>query len=220
MLFSNMRTYQSTSPYQTQKPSSNSSDSFSLVLPIRAFANSYQQAKKAQQEHLNKNLMEISNIPIAEPKKKPMKWGEPTWFLFHTLAEKVKEDMFAQIRVDLLNIIYTICNNLPCPDCANHATEYLNKINFKSIRTKEQLKNLLYVFHNEVNARKGYPLFPRSELDEKYSKSITVRIVQNFMVHFEDKYTSIRMIARDMYRNRISIQLKQWFNSNIHLFSP
>lgn len=153
-----------------------------------------------------------------DPKKKSMKWGEPTWFLFHTLAQKVKESDFQMIRKDLINIIYTICTNLPCPDCAKHATEYMNNINFNTIQTKEQLKNMLFVFHNTVNSRKGFPIFPREELDIKYSRANTINIIKNFIIHFENKHKSIRMISDDLYRARISNNLKQWFNQHITHF--
>jgi len=157
-------------------------------------------------------------VPQPEPKKKSMKWGQPTWFLFHTLAEKVRPECFAQIRAELLNTISTICSTLPCPDCANHAKQYMAGINFNAIQTKEQLKDLLFTFHNDVNRRKQFPLFPRSELDAKYVNANTVAIIQNFMVHYVDKHASIHMIANDFYRSRIAAQLKAWFLANIQYF--
>ena len=152
------------------------------------------------------------------PKKKSMKWGEPTWFLFHTLVEKVKPERFSIIRAELLNVIYTICTTLPCPDCAKHATKYMNGINFNAIQTKEQLKDMLFTFHNEVNKRKNFPIFQRSLLDEKYSAANTVLIIQNFMVHYEDKHAGFRMIADDFHRKRTSAYLKQWFTANLFSF--
>lgn len=157
-------------------------------------------------------------VPIEENKPKKMKWGEPTWFLFHVLAEKVKEYQFANIRVELLNVVYTICSNLPCPDCANHATAYLNGINYRAIQTKEQFKQLFFVFHNIVNAKKNFPIFPRDELETKYSQMELIPTLYNFMSHFQDKHKSIRMIANDFHRSRIADQLKQWFNANIQYF--
>lgn len=154
-----------------------------------------------------------NNADEQHPKK--MKWGEPTWFLFHTIAHKIKEQHFDQKKLDLINIITIICNNLPCPNCANHATEYMRKLNYNSIKTKQDLKNFLFQFHNEVNARKGFPLFPHEQLDEKYSKALTKNIIQHFMVFFQDKHKSVHMIANDMHRARISQNLKQWFNDNI-----
>lgn len=153
------------------------------------------------------------------PKKKPMKWGEPTWLLFHTLAEKVKDEHFAQIRKELLDVIYTICVNLPCPTCAVHATQHMNGINYSTIQTKQQLKDMLFAFHNTVNGRKQYPLFDYSQLDAKYSAANTIMIIQNFMVHFQDRHASIHMIANDMHRARIATILKKWFNENIQYFN-
>ncbi len=152
-------------------------------------------------------------------KPKKMKWGEPTWYLFHALAEKVKEDRFQAIRTELLNTIYVICKNLPCPMCANHATQYMNAINFNTIQTKKDLIDLLWNFHNEVNKRKNFAVFPYEELSEKYSRANLINIIQVFMVHFKDKHASLRMIADDMYRQQISTKMQDWFRKNIQNFN-
>lgn len=151
---------------------------------------------------------------------KPMKWGQPIWFLFHTLSHKVKEESFPKIRVELLNHLYNICNNLPCPTCASHAVEYLNGVNFNSIQRKEDLKYLFFSFHNSVNERKGFSIFPYSELNEKYENAVTKNIIYYFIQAYQDKHKSIHMIANDMYRARQVIVLKEWFNANIQHFDP
>jgi len=175
-----------------------------------------EERRKAEQ---NLTMRQVTVVPDENaPKKKSMKWGEPTWFLFHTLAEKIKESDFQAIRTELLNNIYTICANLPCPDCAAHAKSYMDGINFNVIRTKNDLKELFYTFHNMVNSKKGFPIFPRNQLEEKYSKAKTINIIQNFMHHFSDKHASIHMMANDMHRGRIVEYLKTWFNMNIHHF--
>jgi hypothetical protein len=135
------------------------------------------------------------------------------------LAEKVKEEMFSSLRTELLNNIYSICVNLPCPMCAGHAKEYLDKTNFNTIQTKNDFKLMLFHFHNEVNKRKNYTLFTIEELNEKYSNANTVNIIHNFMNHFQDKYRSPKLIAYDLQRKRISIVLKDWFSRNIHHFN-
>lgn len=154
-----------------------------------------------------------------EPAPPKMVWGEPTWFLFHTLAEKVKESDFMDIRSGLLHIIFTICSNLPCPICATHAKEYLNGINFNAIQTKGQLKQLMYQFHNTVNARKDVPPFPYSQLDQKYSTAVTVNIIRNFVAVFNRKNKNIRLLADDMQRDTIVVNLKTWFNEHIGQFA-
>lgn len=157
--------------------------------------------------------------PMQSPRPvKKMRWGEPTWFAFHTLAEKVKEESFPIIRQELLNIINTICNNLPCPECAKHATIYMNSINFNSIQTKEQLKIMLFNFHNEVNRKKGFPIFEYEELQPKYSKANTIAILQNFMGHFEDKTSSFKLIADQLYRARLCTHIKNWIKNNLSHF--
>ncbi len=172
----------------------------------------------------NPNVANQSNAEVVEKKvetqPKKMKWGEPTWFLFHTLAYKVKEADFPKVRSELLGNIYNICSNLPCPICAEHAVEYMKKINFNSIQTKKQLVDLLFNFHNEVNKKKGFPLFKYEELDEKYSKAVTKNIIFNFMIHYQDKHKSIHMISNDLYRARQVIVLKEWFNKNFKYFDP
>ena len=120
----------------------------------------------------NSNTPTIPTKPVDEINK--MKWGKPTWYFLHTLAEKVKTENFDKIKNQLLNIIYSICCNLPCPTCATHAQAYLNKINFKNITSKDQLKNILYVFHNSLNKQKGYDLLSESELNSLYQKAMRV----------------------------------------------
>ena len=166
----------------------------------------------------------INNVPVQSainpPQETPkkIKWGYPTWLLFHTLSVKIKDDGFQNTLPELLNIIYAICVNLPCPDCANHARQYLDSINLKTIRTKYQLQKMLFDFHNNVNLRKGYPLFEFDKLEETYSKAITINVIHNFIEHFKDKSRSIKMIANDFHRNRIVGELKDWFNKNLVKF--
>ena len=164
------------------------------------------------------NVVVHSQPEPVESKKKPMKWGEPTWFLFHTLAEKIKPEYYQEIQPELLNLIYTICSNLPCPTCAKHATQYLNAINFKTLSTKESLKLMLFRFHNEVNKRKGIVEFPIEQLSVKYSAANTVNIIHNFMPHFEDKSGNMKLIADNLYRSRVALQIRAWFNKNIGYF--
>ena len=161
-----------------------------------------------------------TKVETGKPPTKKMKWGEPIWYLFHTLAHKIKDDNFQQVRTELLTNIYNICNNLPCPVCATHAIDYLNKVNFNTITKKQDLKDLLFVFHNSVNERKGLPIFQYSDLDSKYEAANTINIIYNFINHFQDKHKSIHMISNDMYRARQVAVLKDWFNKNIQYFNP
>ena len=186
-----------------------SSQNFNVIMPIRPRLNMSSIQPQITQPP-----------PPPEPPAKKVKWGEPTWFLFHTLSVKIKEEYFHLIRQDLLNQIYGICINLPCPDCANHAKTYLDGINFNTIQTKNDFKKLFHTFHNVVNQRKGYDFFPYERLDEKYSNAITTNIIQNFMIHFSDRNRSLKLLATDLHRQRLCESLKIWFNNNIMYFNP
>lgn len=193
--------------------------------PAMTFSSKYRNYASRQKSALEliHSQQPKSVTELAEPKDntvvvKKMKWGEPTWFLFHTLAEKIKPEYFQEVRLDILNIIFTICTNLPCPDCAKHATAFMNSVNFNTILTKDHLRFMLHRFHNEVNSRKGFPEFPLDKLSEKYSAANTINIIHYFMPFFENKHASIRMIADDMHRSRVALQIKAWFNKNIGCF--
>ena len=154
----------------------------------------------------------------VKPIKKALLWGPPFWFLFHTLAEKVNESKFPLLRVELLNLIFLICQNLPCPDCTNHATQYLNSINFKGIQTKQKLKETLFIFHNSVNERKGNPIFTQEELDSKYERANLNAIWRNFILEFSRKQKNMKMLSNDFHRENITKILQTWFASNISHF--
>jgi len=149
---------------------------------------------------------------------KRIKWGRPFWNLFHVLAEKIKESEFPKVRVELLNMIYTICSNLPCPDCTNHAVSYMNGINFNTIKSKNDLKLFLFDFHNAVNARKMYPIFHKDNLDSTYQNANVIVVIDNFLKSFKQHHKGLRMIADDIYRDRITKKLITWFKENVKYF--
>lgn len=158
-----------------------------------------------------------SSTPTS-PSEEPPLWGKSTWFLFHTLAQKVSEERFPEIRLELLNIIHMICINLPCPKCTEHAKKFWKGVNFNTIQTKEDLIRLLFDFHNMVNARKHVELFKYEELD-KYNTAITKNIIYNFFYHFTKKTKNIRYLAEELHRERISIEIQKWLKNNIDSFA-
>lgn len=164
---------------------------------------------------INKNM----NIPSSISLPKKMLWGEPTWLFLHTIAHKVKDEYFYLIKLDLLNNIYSICSNLPCPICASHAKEHLNSINFNSIQTKEQLKLMLFHFHNLVNIRKNLPEFLLEDLDNKYSLAILKNIINHFVKYYTNKTGIIKMVSEDFYRKLLIENIINWLNRNINCFN-
>ena len=164
-----------------------------------------------------------SQVPLPEVRPQDelpkMKWGRPIWTFFHVMAQKVKPEYFNLVIKEFLRFVSLICSTLPCPICSTHATEYMRSINFNNIRTKDDLINLFFTFHNVVNQRKGYPVLQKDQIPN-YESANTVAVLKDFMHAFEDKSRSMKLIADDLARGRIASQLKFWINENIKYFNP
>ena len=95
-------------------------------------------------------------------------WGPATWILFHSLAEKIKEERYTEIKNELIYHIKEICTHLPCPDCSRHAENTLTRFkSYDSLNTKDKFKDFLFDFHNIVNTNTGKPQVSKDVL-EKY----------------------------------------------------
>jgi len=147
-------------------------------------------------------------------------WGPCTWFLFHTLAEKIKEDQFDNNKEGLLNLIVRICDNLPCPDCAGHARQQMANLNSNTIKTKQDLKNMLLSFHNIVNQRLNKPTFTVEELNNKYKLSITSNVIQYFIQIWSKRSHNPKLMTEDLHKSRVVNDFVNWWNINHHLFNP
>lgn len=147
-------------------------------------------------------------------------WGPCTWFLFHTLAEKVKEEHFSATKEILLSLILRICNNLPCPDCAQHARSKIGTLNANNIKTKRDLQLMLLSFHNFVNQRTGKPQFTEEQLDEKYKKAITSHVIQYFLQIWQKPNPNPRMMTNSLHKGQVLKDFTSWWSDNYHLFNP
>lgn len=197
---------------------------FSLVNKKTSSSNS--QLKKPSMIFEFKNSMPIRPLPhpkpqvmVVENSTPKMRWGRPIWTFFHVTAEKIKPEFFGIVIREYLNYIVLICNILPCPICSQHASEYMRSININNIKTKDDLINLFLNFHNVVNVRKGYPVLAKNSIPA-YNQLNTVSVIQQFMVAFEDKSRSMKLMADDIARARIVGKLKFWINGNIQYFDP
>jgi hypothetical protein len=158
-------------------------------------------------------------IHVVQDALPKMKWGRPVWTFFHVTAEKIKPEYFNLVVKEYLQFILLICGTLPCPICSNHASEYMRAINLNNIRSKDDLIHLFFNFHNVVNQRKGYPVLQKEQIP-KYETANTIVVIKDFMRAYEDKSRSVKLMADDLARSRISSQLKNWINKNIQYFDP
>ena len=168
--------------------------------------------------------------PEAAPDSAPtprMAWGPVTWRLLHTMAAKMREDLFLEApgkRKEWLEVIYAICTNLPCPDCANHSKQHLNSIQFlRTDLSKSQLQKVLFDFHNKVNQRKGIRQLAREEADAMYADADAAALreaLASFFFHFGNSRKNFlpKMMSDDLFRQGVIVSLKSWIAANLRFF--
>ena len=128
-------------------------------------------------------------------------WGNTIWYLFHTIAEKIDELKFIEQKDNLFKVVKIICQNLPCPDCSDHATKELSRVNIKNINDKMTFKLFLLEFHNRVNERLNKPKFTIDELNTKYKSANFQAILNNFNIVYNTTVYSEKMLSHTFHRN-------------------
>jgi hypothetical protein len=146
----------------------------------------------------------------------PEVWGPAIWTLFHVLAEKVNENVYPFIKVELFSQIKRICGFLPCPECSADATNFLAKININDLKSKLEFRNIFYLFHNWVNAKKRKPLFNYSTL-ASYNNYRIVHVINNFISKYNTK-GNMKLISESFQRNLVLNNFKSWITKNIRAF--
>lgn len=144
-------------------------------------------------------------------------WGPPTWILFHTLIEKLSDEGYSKIGLALFGYIRRICNNLPCPDCAQHATSFLSKVNVSTLKTKTDLKNMMYIFHNVVNKRKNKPMYNVNDVAQ-YKNNNLVEKYNAFISNFKTK-GNMKLLADSFQRKLLINDFKKWILVNFQYFA-
>jgi len=142
-------------------------------------------------------------------------WGNAYWDLFHTLSYKLKTDSKAN---ELYKHFYTLCSILPCPICKQHAIQYLSKIKKNSINKRDNLINLFFNFHNDVNIKLKKKQFSKDQFENLYSKKKIVNTLNTFSIiyskHNSNKGLDINLLTRQQFFPNFVNFMK----SNRHLF--
>ena len=148
----------------------------------------------------------------------PEVWGPPIWTLFHVLAEKINERAYPFYAGQLFSVIKNICSALPCPECTSDASIFLGKIKIQDLKTKVDFKNMVYFFHNYVNAKKRKRLYNYSNL-EIYKKYNIIKVFNSFISIYHTR-GNMKLLAESFQRQNIIKNLRAWFSKNIMAFAP
>tara|TARA_Y100001958_G_scaffold109421_1_gene76981 strand:+ start:144 stop:599 length:456 start_codon:yes stop_codon:yes gene_type:complete len=144
-------------------------------------------------------------------------WGRITWYLFHTIAEKIKQEYFVIAKATLILFIRQICANLPCPVCAQHAKDHLSKVNFELIQTKDHLKQFVFAFHNRVNMDLEKPT-ASIDILSKYESANFDKILDMFIkIHHNESYSN-KFMMKKHYRNEGIKNFVNWYSTNKYMF--
>jgi len=145
-------------------------------------------------------------------------WGNAVWLLFHTLAEKIKPDYKSELAV-LVSYITSICDNLPCPDCQQHASNIMRQVNVPSITsTKEALIDFLWKFHNDVNRRTKAPVYPKESL-EIYKRAHTINIINNFIRIMSATSNNEKTIMHGFHRSLFMKRFTDYVKNNMYKYN-
>ena len=131
-------------------------------------------------------------------------WGNACWYLFHSLAYKIKPERIDLIK-PIISAIKNVCSNLPCPDCSNDATYLLSSLRENSIKSKDDLIHALWMFHNKINKKLGVKHFTLEESNKLYNKANLKNILINFNKVMNYNISNSRMMLYTMSkRNAIN----------------
>ena len=136
-------------------------------------------------------------------------WGNNVWFLFHSLAEKIDENKFGNIKQAIIETTKLICSCLPCPDCSKDATEILNKMNLNNmLNNKNDIIKFYYDFHNHINKKLKKPQYNYNYLN-KYKKANFNLILNNFITIFLNQPHNPKLMTENFQRkNKVKIIVK------------
>ena len=146
----------------------------------------------------------------------PSQWGPPTWIFMHTFVAKIKEEQFPAICKQVISYLIQICLFLPCPECSTHAKQFWANVNTANIKTKQDLINLIYVFHNSVNKRRS--VRPFRYVDLQYYNTLKLIDTFNAFARNFNTHGNMNLITESFHRGRLLQTLRIWLMSNLSNF--
>ena len=145
-----------------------------------------------------------------------MLWGVSTWRLFHTMAARIREESYPYLKGQLLAVVKQICYNLPCPEWARHATQFMRNVHLSSFPNRTVFISMLFQFHNSVNARLGKRQYTLEDLKEYKNRNIGIDL-QNFLTFYAKRYNGTLQAgiqSTELIRRRIAISVRAWLQKN------
>jgi hypothetical protein len=146
----------------------------------------------------------------------PEIWGPAVWTLFHTLIEKMNSNAYPHVINSMFGMIIRICKVLPCPECSKDASNFLAKIKLDDYKNKTEFKNMLYLFHNWVNAKKKKRLFNYVNMN-RYNNLSLIYVMNNFISKYNTK-GNMKLLTESFQRSFVVKDFITWFRTYSRVF--
>jgi hypothetical protein len=98
-----------------------------------------------------------------------------------------------------------------------HATQFLSKINFNHIKSKNDFKSLMYIFHNVVNKRKNKEMFNVMDLNMYKTKHLIKEY--NLFVSIYNTKGNQKLMADSFARDITLKNVKSFLLNNRNFFN-
>ena len=102
----------------------------------------------------------------------PCVWGPHQWHMLHTIAIAYPDKPDEERKKSILGYLHSMCENLPCPGCSHHCSNYL-QLNPPRVGSNESFFAYTVDFHNEVNTRLQKETWSYSRAREAYIAKIS-----------------------------------------------
>lgn len=119
---------------------------------------------------------------------KKSEWGPKLWNFIHACSFAFPQNPTPEEKKAFTGLLDSLRVLVPCPDCRNHYTTYLDKVP-PPVDCGEELQKWLIDFHNNVNARIGKDVVSPSEVFEKY-KAVRMQTSSDDKPLSDDKTSS------------------------------
>jgi len=110
-------------------------------------------------------------------------WGPKVWKFLHTFINHMNEDFFQKEKKSVCKYLFQIVRNLPCPHCSLHAKQYTKRVTHANFKTKKDLEEYFFTFHNNVNKRLQKSEYKKEQLVEYNDVDL-----YNAFIHFSHIY--------------------------------
>ena len=143
-------------------------------------------------------------------------WGPHVWTFLHCFCEKLNNNFFNLNKMEIIIFIKTIMFNLPCPLCSNDTIIKFKMVNYKKIKTKDELKMLIFYYHNNVN-KKLKKKKANIEILEKYKNYNIYKCYKKFLNVYAKRYKFKLNVYSHTFlgkRNIATRNIIKWWNIN------